>query len=83
MIWKLGIPGWVKKTIWPLTIGNRLEVTRNLYNILLKQVSTSLEDEETMSKLNYQIRTSVTKMNEDLKSDFYKNQIMDRLKTEK
>lgn len=35
-LWKIGMPPWVRKTIWPLTIGNRLEITQNLYNILLK-----------------------------------------------
>lgn len=37
-LWKIGMPNWVRKTIWPLTIGNRLEITENLYLILLKQV---------------------------------------------
>ena len=25
-LWKIGIPSWVRKTLWPIIIGNRLEV---------------------------------------------------------
>ena len=25
-LWKRGIPGWIRKTLWPISIGNRLEV---------------------------------------------------------
>ena len=25
-IWRKGIPKWLKKTVWPITIGNKLEV---------------------------------------------------------
>ena len=28
-VWRLGIPDWLRKTMWPITIGNRLEVTPN------------------------------------------------------
>lgn len=26
MLWKKGIPAWIRKTLWPIVIGNRLEV---------------------------------------------------------
>lgn len=35
------MPKWVRKTLWPLAIGNRLEITENLYTILLKQVAVA------------------------------------------
>lgn len=38
-LWKIGIPKWVRKTLWPLAIGNRLEITEDLYNILLQQIN--------------------------------------------
>ena len=25
-LWKTGLPAWVRKTLWPIVIGNRLEV---------------------------------------------------------
>ncbi len=36
-LWKMGMAGWVRKTIWPLAIGNKLEVTQSLYVCLLNQ----------------------------------------------
>ena len=36
ILWKLGIPDFVRKKIWPVVIGNRLELTPNLYEILLE-----------------------------------------------
>ncbi|KRX09995.1 Sec7 domain [Pseudocohnilembus persalinus] len=36
-LWKLGIPAWARSTIWPLAIGNRLELTKQLYYKLLNQ----------------------------------------------
>jgi len=27
-LWKIGVPDWVKKTVWPLVIGNGLEITQ-------------------------------------------------------
>ena len=35
VLWKLGIPDWARRTLWPISIGNRLEFTETLYNILL------------------------------------------------
>ena len=35
-IWRKGIPNWLKKTVWPITIGNRLEVVISKYFICLK-----------------------------------------------
>ena len=32
-LWKSGIPAWVRKTIWPLAIINRLEINKSLYLI--------------------------------------------------
>lgn len=26
ILWKKGIPPWIRKTLWPIVIGNRLEV---------------------------------------------------------
>ena len=26
LLWKKGVPSWVRKTLWPIAIGNRLEV---------------------------------------------------------
>ena len=34
ILWKLGIPSWARKTLWTLSIGNRLEVTELLYQHL-------------------------------------------------
>lgn len=34
ILWKLGIPDFVRKTIWPVIIGNKLELTETLYEIL-------------------------------------------------
>lgn len=34
-VWRLGIPDWLRKTIWPITVGNRLEITPTLYQLLL------------------------------------------------
>ena len=58
ILWKKGIPPWIRKTLWPIVIGNRLEVNlikillfiiflkinNTLYNMLLKQVSNYSED---------------------------------------
>ena len=30
-IWRKGIPMWLKKTVWPITIGNKLEVKNILF----------------------------------------------------
>ena len=38
ILWKLGIPGWVRKTLWTLSIGNRLEITEMLYQHLKDSV---------------------------------------------
>lgn len=27
ILWKKGIPPWIRKTLWPIVIGNRLEVS--------------------------------------------------------
>lgn len=34
ILWKLGIPDFVRKTIWPIIIGNRLELSEQLFKIL-------------------------------------------------
>lgn len=34
----MGMAGWVRKTIWPIAIGNKLEITQSLYVCLLNQV---------------------------------------------
>ncbi|KAL4441362.1 hypothetical protein ABPG74_013657 [Tetrahymena malaccensis] len=62
-LWKIGMPKWVRKTIWPLSIGNRLEITENLYKILLKQVQVS---ENNIGIANNQIMISIEKMKADL-----------------
>lgn len=36
-VWRLGIPDWLRKTIWPITVGNRLEITPVLYQMLVSQ----------------------------------------------
>lgn len=33
-LWKFGIPNVIRKSIWTLVIGNSLEITPNLYEIL-------------------------------------------------
>lgn len=38
ILWKLGVPDWARKTLWPISIGNRLEFTEQLYHIHLSQV---------------------------------------------
>ena len=44
ILWKLGIPDWARKTLWPITVGNRLEFTESLYSIHLTQVANSKRD---------------------------------------
>ena len=38
ILWKLGIPDWARKTLWTLAIGNSLEITESLYDILKKGI---------------------------------------------
>ena len=45
-VWRLGIPDWLRKTIWPITIGNRLEITPSLYQVLLAAAENFKKDEE-------------------------------------
>jgi len=35
-LWKRGLPDWVRKTMWPAIISNKLEITSKLYNTLKK-----------------------------------------------
>eukprot|EP00357_Protocruzia_adherens_P030422 CAMPEP_0114996366 /NCGR_PEP_ID=MMETSP0216-20121206/14262_1 /TAXON_ID=223996 /ORGANISM="Protocruzia adherens, Strain Boccale" /LENGTH=1486 /DNA_ID=CAMNT_0002360545 /DNA_START=178 /DNA_END=4638 /DNA_ORIENTATION=+ len=37
-IWRLGIPMWVRNKLWPIALGNRLEITENLYLILQERL---------------------------------------------
>jgi cytohesin/brefeldin A-inhibited guanine nucleotide-exchange protein len=37
-IWKKGVPNWVRKTIWPILIGNKLEITMELYSKLKGEI---------------------------------------------
>lgn len=39
ILWKKGIPPWVRKTLWPIAIGNRLEVDyfKKIFNKISEQ----------------------------------------------
>ena len=45
-VWRLGIPEWLRRTIWPISIGNRLEITLTLYQMLLSQAQNLLREKE-------------------------------------
>lgn len=40
-LWKLGIPSWVRKNLWPTVIGNRLEVKHCLFLKIYKSIIRS------------------------------------------
>jgi cytohesin/brefeldin A-inhibited guanine nucleotide-exchange protein len=50
ILWKLGIPDWARKTLWPISIGNRLEFTESLYNIHLNQVNMAKRNLQHVDK---------------------------------
>lgn len=66
-VWKLGIPDWLRKTIWPITIGNRLEITPTLYQLLLSQAKGYLKES---TKNNSSITGSLKLMQKDLVTTF-------------
>ena len=75
-VWRLGIPDWLRKTIWPITIGNRLEITPNLYNLLLTQARSYLRESV---KNNESITSYLKAMSKDLPKtfpnlEFFKNE---------
>lgn len=75
-VWRLGIPDWLRKTIWPITIGNRLEITPTLYEILLTQARGYLRESV---KNNSAITNYLKTMEKDLpetfpKLEYFKNE---------
>ncbi len=65
ILWKQGIPDWVRKTIWPLVIGNRLEVTQNLYEIQMQKIENYYQNKD--KKINPTIQSSLRKLDQDMK----------------
>lgn len=66
-VWRLGIPDWLRKTIWPITIGNRLEITPTLYNILLSQARGYLRESRMQ---NANTTASLKALEKDLPETF-------------
>lgn len=64
-LWKIGVPDWVKKTVWPLVIGNGLEITEQYYTILCRQIA--LEEKEEDSKIDPSILRSFQQLKEDFR----------------
>ncbi|KAL0209339.1 hypothetical protein RCL1_007279 [Eukaryota sp. TZLM3-RCL] len=46
--WKLGIPSNYKKIIWPLAIGNTLNLTENLFSFLIEKSSRSKSNQSDL-----------------------------------
>ena len=53
-LWILGLPGWLRSKLWPLVIGNHIQISENLfqnYNLLIENIDFSCLRKEGISKL--------------------------------
>jgi cytohesin/brefeldin A-inhibited guanine nucleotide-exchange protein len=66
-VWRKGIPDWLRKTLWPITIGNRLEVTQSLYEILLSQARQFIDESSKNSIILFE---SLQRMQNDIPLTF-------------
>jgi len=66
-VWRKGVPDWLRKTLWPITIGNRLEMTQTLYEILLSQAKNFINESSNNNKI---IFDSLQRMEHDLQESF-------------
>jgi len=66
-LWKRGIPHWLRSTLWPISIGNQLEVTEHLYEVLQSQAKIFL-NEATITKTT--VFDSLKRMEQDLEELF-------------
>lgn len=37
ILWKLGLPDFARKTLWPIIIGNNLKIREDLYRIFVRK----------------------------------------------
>jgi len=66
-LWKKGIPHWLRRTLWPIAIGNQLEVTEQLYEVLLSQARIFLEQAQLSKSAVFE---SFKRMETDLEELF-------------
>lgn len=65
-LWKRGIPDWLRKTLWPICIGNQLEITENLYAVL----QTQAKNFSSMNSEIPEVYAALRRMENDMKETF-------------
>lgn len=40
ILWKLGLPDFARKTLWPIIIGNNLKIRDELYRIFVRKANS-------------------------------------------
>jgi hypothetical protein len=65
-LWKKGIPDWLRKILWTISMGNQLEVTQSLYEILRIQ-ARNFKTNPTVDFSD--ISKSLRKMNAEVNSE--------------
>lgn len=64
-LWKRGIPDWLRKILWTISIGNQLEITQSLYEILRIQAKNF----KLHPQLEFhEVAKSLKKMNTEVES---------------
>lgn len=69
---KLGSPDWVKQSLWELYIGNSLQISQKLYNILLQKISQFMRNSQAEQN-DPVMMNSLKLMQKDI-SDIQQNQ---------
>jgi|688.fasta_scaffold2822467_1 hypothetical protein len=70
ILWKLGIPDWARRTLWPISIGDRLEFTETLFKILVDLSESAYDRKKNMDNWACDMYIKIENDLNDLKDYF-------------